>query len=157
VAFGDLENNGKEDIFEKMGGAFPGDTYQSVLYQNPLSGNDWVTLQLEGVKTNRAAFGARICVTVNGANGRRRIFRTVGYGSSFGGNPLEQHIGLGKNAEIEQIEVVWPTSKLVQQFHDVKANQTYRLREGDGSLVAVARRRFAISSDHMKMVMDPPN
>ena len=63
VAFGDLENNGSEDVFEEMGGAFPGDTYQSVLYQNPLHGNDWVTLELEGVETNRAAFGARICVT----------------------------------------------------------------------------------------------
>ena len=58
MAFGDVENDGNEDIFEKMGGAYPGDIYQSVLYRNPGNGNHWITLELEGVKSNRAAFGA---------------------------------------------------------------------------------------------------
>ena len=88
MAVGDIENDGYEDVFEKMGGAFPGDTYQSVLYRNPGNGNHWITLELEGVKTNRAAFGARIRVTLNGgASGKREIYRTVGFGSSFAGNP----------------------------------------------------------------------
>jgi hypothetical protein len=151
VAFGDLENNGSEDIFEKMGGAFPGDTYQSVLYQNPIRGNDWVTLKLEGVQTNRAAFGARICVTVIGSGGKRRIYRTVGYGSSFGGNPLEQHIGLGKSAKIEEIEVDWPTSKKVERFQNVAVNRCYHLREGSGHLAPVAKRAFVIGASNMKM------
>jgi hypothetical protein len=151
VAFGDLENNGTEDVFEEMGGAFPGDTYQSVLYQNPLRGNDWVTLQLEGVETNRAAFGARICVTVAGASGRRRIYRTVGYGSSFGGNPFEQHIGLGRHAAIEEVEVDWPTSRKVERFQNVAVDRTYRLREGDGKLVPVAKKAFSINARNMAM------
>ncbi len=154
VAFGDLENNGSEDIFEEMGGAFPGDTYQSVLYQNPLRGNDWVTLELEGVETNRAAFGARICVTVSGAEGKRRIYRTVGYGSSFGGNPWRQHIGLGKHATIDQIEVKWPTSGKTERFENVRPNQSYRLREGEGKLAPVEHKTFTISADHMKMPMN---
>ncbi len=139
VAFGDLENNGTEDVFEEMGGAFPGDTYQSVLYRNPIRGNDWVTLYLEGVQTNHAAFGARIRVTVRGADGTRQIYRTAGYGSSFGGNPWQQHIGLGKNAAIQEIEVRWPTSGKVESFRNVKADRAYRLREGTGTLVPVAR------------------
>ena len=151
VAFGDLENNGAEDIFEKMGGAFPGDTYQSVLYQNPLHSNDWVTLVLEGVQTNRAAFGARIRVTIKGTAGRRSIYRTVGYGSSFGGNPFEQHIGLGKDAAIEEISVSWPTSKTVQNFQHVAARQAYRVREGDIRLVPLERRRSSIRPGNMKM------
>src|SRR5215469_12069581 len=44
VAFGDLRNNGQEDIFEVLGGAFPGDTYQSALFANPGHANHWVTL-----------------------------------------------------------------------------------------------------------------
>ena len=99
VAFGDLENNGSEEIFEKMGGAFPGDIYQSVLYHNPLRGNDWVTLELEGVQTNRPAFGARICVTVNNAKGSRRIYRTVGYGSSFGRKSMAATHRPGKESD----------------------------------------------------------
>jgi hypothetical protein len=156
IAFGDLENNGSEDVFEEMGGAFPGDTYQSVLYQNPLRGNDWVTLELEGVKTNRAAFGARICVTASGPEGTRRIYRTVGYGSSFGGNPWRQHIGLGKHARIDQIEVKWPTSGRAERFEHVRPNQSYRLREGEDKPVAVEHKAFTISADHMRMPMTPP-
>lgn len=134
VAFGDLENSGSEDIFEEMGGALPGDAYQSSLYHNPGNGNHWVTLNLEGVTTNRAAFGARIDVTVKSQQGDRHIFRTVGYGSSFGGNPLRQHIGVGPAVTIDSIEVSWPTSHTVQTFRDVAVGQGYRVREGDSRL-----------------------
>jgi hypothetical protein len=146
IAFGDLENNGAEDIFEEMGGAFPGDTYQSVLYKNPMHENDWVTLELEGVKTNRAAFGARIRITVHPSNGEsRQIYRTVGYGSSFGGNPMQQHIGLGKDAVIDQIEVTWPTSGLVQKFQNIKTGQTYHVREADPTPIPLTRKSFKIA------------
>ena len=112
IAFGDLENNDNEDVFEEMGGAFPGDTYQSTLYRNPGHGNHWVTPLLEGVQSNRAAFGARIAVTVTTPAGVCHICRTVGYGSSFGGNPLRQHIGLGAATTIEKLELTRPTSHI---------------------------------------------
>ena len=134
VAFGDLENNGNEDVFEEMGGAYPGDTYQSVLYHNPGHGNHWLTIALEGVQTNRAAFGTRICLTVATAHGPRHIYRTVGYVSSFGGNPLRQHIGIGAAQKVEKLEVTWPTTHLVQTFTDITADQSVSLREGDKAL-----------------------
>ena len=68
-----LRNNGQEDIFEVLGGAYPGDTYQSALFSNPGHGNHWITLQLEGVKSNRAAYGTRIDVKVKTARGSRDI------------------------------------------------------------------------------------
>jgi hypothetical protein len=134
VAFGDLENNGNEDVFEEMGGAYPGDTYQSILYHNPGHGNHWLTVALEGVETNRAAFGARICLTVAAAHGQRHIYRTVGYVSSFGGNPLRQHIGIGAAQKVEKLEVMWPTSHLSQTFTNIAADQSVSLREGDKTL-----------------------
>ena len=135
VAFGDLENTGNEDIFEEMGGALPGDTFQSALYHNPGHGNHWITLELEGVTTNRPAFGARIDVTITESGHSRHIYRTVGYGSSFGGNPLRQHIGIGHAIVVDKIEVSWPTSKTIQRFQNIKADQTFRLREGTDALV----------------------
>ncbi len=134
IAFGDLEGNGNEDIFEEMGGAFPGDTYQSILYKNPGHGNHSITLSLEGVKTNRAAFGARIAVTV----GNRTIYRTVGYGSSFGGNPLRQHIGIGPATVMDKVEVTWPTSHTTQTFTHIAGDRSYHLREFDKALTASA-------------------
>ncbi len=132
VAFGDLLGTGNEDVFEEMGGALPGDSYQSALYQNPGNpgrGNHWITLELQGVKTNRAAFGARISVTAGG----RRIYRTVGFGSSFGGNPLQQHIGLGKAVRVDELEIRWPGTSRLQVFRGVGVDQRILVREGDAT------------------------
>ncbi len=144
VAFGDIDNDGDEDMFEEMGGAASGDNYPSVLYENPGHGNHWITFELEGVKTNRAAFGARVNVTVKAGSGMRHIYRTVGYGSSFGGNPLRQHVGLGKAERIAEIEVTWPTSKLVQKFHDLPVDRAFHLREGDSTLTSVQYKSFRL-------------
>jgi hypothetical protein len=139
VAFADLHRTGFEDVFEEMGGAQPGDAYQSALYRNPGNGNHWVTLQLEGVKTNRAGFGARVDVAVRGAAGIRHIYRTVGYGSSFGGDPLEQHVGVGSASRVESVTVTWPRG-VVDRIVGVAVDKRYRLREGDGRLVPLANR-----------------
>src|SRR5581483_7344145 len=64
IAFADLENNGNEDIVVQMGGAVPSDAHAMRLFRNPGNGNDWINVRLIGVKTNRAALGARIKITV---------------------------------------------------------------------------------------------
>src|SRR5262249_40931441 len=57
VVFADFDNDGDQDIFEQMGGAFPGDAYWNVLYENPGFGNHWIGVQLVGVRSNRSAIG----------------------------------------------------------------------------------------------------
>jgi hypothetical protein len=69
VASGDINNDGHEDIFEEIGGALPGDTYQGVLFANLGHDNHWLTLELEGVQTNRSTFGARLAVTLKMSEG----------------------------------------------------------------------------------------
>ena len=146
IAFGDLSNNGQEDVFEVIGGALPGDKYQSILFQNPgHPGNHWITLELEGVQTNRAAFGARICVTVQNGKGKRRIYRTVGYASSFGSNPIRQHIGVGPAAEVEEVEIEWPVSKSTQRFKHVPVDQAFHIVEGTDVLTPVHHKSFVLA------------
>ena len=147
VAFGDINNDGEEDVFEEMGGAYPGDNYPSVLYVNPGHGNHSVTLELEGTQTNRAAFGARLRVTIREAGKVRSIYRTVGYGSSFGGNPLRQHIGVGKATKIDEIQVFWPTSKLTQTFRDVAVDRAFHIKEGVLRLIPLQYKRFSFQAD----------
>jgi hypothetical protein len=135
IAFADLHRTGFEDIFEEMGGAQPGDAYQSALYRNPGNRNRWITLRLEGVGSNRAAFGARIELRVKTSGGTlRHIYRTVGYGSSFGGNPLEQHIGVGAAERVAEVVVRWPATGKVDRIADVATDRRYHLREGAGKL-----------------------
>src|SRR5271165_1715680 len=146
IAFADLENNGNEDVLEDMGGAFPGDTYQPVLYRNPGHGNHWITLELEGVQTNRHAFGTRISLTFEDQGEKRHLYRTVGYGSSFGGNPLRQHIGIGKADSIEEIEIFWPVSKTKQVFRNVAIDRAFHVKEGASTLEPVSYKRFVFDT-----------
>ena len=130
VAFADIDRDGDEDILTLTGGAVPGDSHEFRLFENAGNGNDWINLKLVGVKTNRAAVGARIKVTVeNDGYGTRSIYRTVGSGGSFGASPMEQHIGLGKAAKILNIEVWWPTSNTRQEFSNVSKNQFLEIKE----------------------------
>jgi hypothetical protein len=50
-------------------------------------------------------------------------------GGSFGASPLEQHIGLGKAANIQDIEIWWPTSNTRQHFANVARNQVIEITE----------------------------
>ncbi|MBM3983411.1 MAG: CRTAC1 family protein, partial [Planctomycetes bacterium] len=100
VAIGDWDRNGTADLLIQMGGAIPGDKYHNLLFQNPGQGNHWLNLKLVGTKTNRAAIGVRIKVVTAGPN-PQTVYRTVCSGSSFGANPLEQHIGLGKADRVQ--------------------------------------------------------
>jgi tetratricopeptide (TPR) repeat protein len=130
VAFADLDGDGDEEIVFKVGGATPGDAHAFRLFENPGHGNDWLGVKLVGVRSNRAAIGARITVTVEGAGGARRsIYRTVTSGGSFGASPLEQHVGLGKAARGVDVEVQWPASGARQTFRAVPKNQVIEIRE----------------------------
>ncbi len=128
IACGDWDRDGDIDLFVQTGGAIPGDKYHDLLFQNPGQGNHWLTVKLVGRKTNRAAIGARIKVVTAGAT-PRTICRHISSGSSFGANPLQQHIGLEKAERIAVLEVTWPTSGTTQVFRDIAADQAIEVTE----------------------------
>jgi hypothetical protein len=128
VACGDWDRDGNVDLFVQTGGAVPGDRYHDVLFQNPGHGNNWLTVKLIGKKTNRAAIGARIKAVTSGDT-PLTVHRHISSGSSFGGNPLQQTIGLGKTASVATLEIYWPTSGTTQVFHDVAVDQAIEITE----------------------------
>jgi tetratricopeptide (TPR) repeat protein len=151
VAFADVDNDGDEDILTVIGGATPGDSHAFRLFENPGHGNDWISVRLIGVKANRAAIGARIKVTVKNEGGApRSIFRTVGSGGSFGASPLEQHIGLGKSAAIERLEIQWPGSAAPQVFTNVPRNQAIEIQELAREYRKLPRKAVRLGGAHAK-------
>lgn len=128
VAFADWDRNGTQDVFIQLGGAVKGDSYHNVLFQNPGQTNNWLSVKLVGSKTNRAAIGARIKVVTAGPE-PLTVHRHVSSGSSFGANPLEQHIGLGKAEQVALLEIHWPTSGTTQVFRNIPAKQSIVITE----------------------------
>ena len=114
-----------------MGGAYEGSVYHNALFENPGGWNNhWIGISLRGNKTNKLAVGVRIEIMLE--NGTV-IYRTVSSGGSFGGNPFDQMIGLGKNGNIKTINIFWPGSGTTQTFSGVDINARYRVNE-NGSI-----------------------
>jgi VCBS repeat protein/ASPIC/UnbV protein len=129
VAFADVDDDGDEDVVLNVGGSFPGDSYDEALFQNPGgSGNNWISIRLSGVKTNRAAIGAQITIRSKG-DGSKLRYREVSSGGSFGAQSLTQHVGLGRATSIESVEIYWPASRTRQVIRDVPLNSSIEIRE----------------------------
>jgi len=145
VSFADINNDGNEDIFIKMGGAFPGDAYQSLLFVNPgQNKNHWTSLDLQGVKCNRPAIGARIRLSFLDGGVRRNVYKDVNSGGSFGANPLRQHIGVGMAAVIDSVEIRWPGTG-VQVFTNIPVNKFLRIQEGNATWTVLPIAAFAFN------------
>ena len=130
VSFGDIDNDGDQDVFMVLGGAFEGDVAQNVLLLNPGQGNAWVTLRLRGTASNRLAIGARIAVEVDTPGGTRTVHALAGSGGSFGASTLQQEIGLGDATRIRELTVAWPGSGRRDVWRDVPINRVLQVREG---------------------------
>jgi len=133
VAFADLDEDGDQDVFEQMGGAYAGDAFRNVLFENPGFGNHWLKVKLIGKTSNRSAIGARVRVEIAEGGARRSIYRHVGSGGSFGANPLRREIGLAKAGRVERLEVFWPTTGATQVFETIPADQSIEITEGKAS------------------------
>ncbi len=147
VAFGDLDNDGDLDLFEELGGGFRGDEYFNALFENPGFGARHLTLELQGVTSNRSGIGARIKVVIVEADEQRSIYRTVCSGGSFGANSLRQTIGLGQAASIERVEVFWPTTDKTQTFKELELNSALRIVEGQDQPQALNLPTFTLGGN----------
>ena len=147
VVFADLDNDGDQDIFEQMGGAYAGDGFSNVLYENPGFDNHWIAIKLVGERSNRSAIGARIQVDIIENDVRRSIYKHVNSGGTFGANPLRQTIGLGKASRIEMLEIFWPTTGLTQTFHDVPFDQFIQIIEGEAGYTPLQLNKLTLSKN----------
>lgn len=136
VAFSDLDNDGDQDIYASIGGAYSGDSFRNVLFENPGATNNWIGIKLEGVTSNRSAIGARLRLTGLSAEGERKIFKTVNSGGSFGANSLQQHIGVGASTNVH-VEVFWPTTRAGQSFPNLAPGKWYLIREDSATPVVM--------------------
>jgi hypothetical protein len=96
-----------------------------LLHNRDRSGNHWLTLDLEGTKSNRDGFGAAVKLSAGG----RQCFGLARCPFGFlMQSDRRLHFGLGQASTVDRIEIRWP-SKQVQELTNVKADQILKVRE----------------------------
>ena len=114
AAFGDLNNDGWQDVVMSCLGGHP------QVLMNRGGKEHWLTITLRGTRSNRDGYGARVQV-----NGQTRFATsTVGYLSA---SDKRLHFGLG-SADKAKVEIAWP-SGVHQTLNDVHADQFLEVRE----------------------------
>lgn len=132
IAMADIDNDGDLDIYAQLGGWYVDSHSQNAMFLNEGTPNHSVDLQLEGVTANRFGLGARLKIIIEEGGVNREIHLVSGGTASFGSNPMEQHIGLGKATEILELEVIWPDQEGSSQvFHNLPIDKTLRIIQGD--------------------------
>jgi enediyne biosynthesis protein E4 len=126
-AFGDYDNDGDVDILINPVNASP-----ELLRAESGAKNNWVTVKLVGVKSNRDGIGARLsCVTADAT----QIDEVRSGGSYYSQNDLRVHFGVGKNQRIKSIEIRWPSGQ-VDTLNDLAVNRIITVKEGSTKAVA---------------------
>lgn len=135
VSFADMDQDGDQDIYVDMGGAYAGDSYVNSFFLNPGQGdNHWINILLEGKTSNRSAIGTSMKIVCSENGVSRAIYRDVNSGGSFGASPLRREIGLGQATKIDELEIRWHGSGKVQVFKDIQADQFIKITEGNATI-----------------------
>jgi hypothetical protein len=119
-AVADYNNNGHMDIIVTTIGNRP-----FLLHNRDKSGNHWITLDLEGTKSNRDGFGAKARVTAGGKTYFAEARCAAGFLMQ---SDRRLHFGLARATNVDRIEILWP-SKQVQELTNVKVDQILKVRE----------------------------
>ena len=127
AAFGDFDNDGDVDVL-----VFNMNEPPSLLRNDQRTGRHWIAVRLEGVRSDRAAAGATVRVSVNG---RVQARAALSQSSYYSHDDLRLHFGLGAATSADSIDVQWP-SGAVDTLRDVAGDRVVTVREGS----AAARR-----------------
>jgi hypothetical protein len=130
AAFGDYDNDGDIDVLVTNLNDRP-----TLLRNETTGGGHWITLGLEGTKSNRDAIGATVRVT---AGARTQVAEIRSGGSYLSQNDRRVHVGLGAADRVEQLQIRWP-SGLVETVRGLPADRFYAAREGQGVKPIAAR------------------
>ena len=119
-AVGDYDNDGRMDVLITCLGD------RVILLRNrDASGNNWLCLDLEGTRSNRDGFGAKITLKA----GEQTFFAEgrcpVGF---LAQGDRRVHFGLGKHDSVTRIEIRWPSGQ-VQLLDKVAVNRIVKVRE----------------------------
>lgn len=119
VAVADFDKDGRLDLL------IQNLDRPAVLLMGRGEAGNFLSVELEGTRSNRDALGAVVTARVAGHTQVRQVKAGSGFISSS--SPI-LHFGLGDATSVESLEIRWPSGEL-QLLTEVTANQRLRLTE----------------------------
>ncbi len=120
AAFADYDNDGAVEVLVNSQNEAP-----SLMRQAEKPVGNWITLKLEGTKSNRSAIGARVRIT---AGDLVQTGEVRSGGSYLSQSDLRLHFGLGAATKVDRIEITWPGGAKSSKS-DTPVNQLLEIRE----------------------------
>ncbi|MBI4324063.1 MAG: CRTAC1 family protein [Chloroflexi bacterium] len=116
----DYDNNGKMDLLVTVMADRP-----FLLRNRDKSPHHWLGLDLEGTRSNRDGFGARVTITAGNLKQYQEARCPMGFLTS---GDRRLHFGLGAAPTVQQIEIRWPSGK-VQILTNLAVDRILKVRE----------------------------
>jgi hypothetical protein len=124
AAIGDIDNDGAVDVLVTNNNG-----PVRLLHNEAGSGQHWLEVRLEGVKSNRFGIGARVGVV---RDGQPAIWRRVHTDSSYlSASDVRVHFGLGNNPHVRSLLVEWPGGS-TERWDHIDADKLVTLKQGSG-------------------------
>ena len=130
AAFGDLDNDGDEDVLVANNNDHP-----RLLVNNIGNQNHWIGLRLVGAAQGTAAnqtrdmLGARVGIVRDGGPTLWRRVRSDG--SYASANDPRVLVGLGQSTSVSRVRVIWPSGK-TEEWSSIAVDRYTTLTEGGG-------------------------
>ncbi len=123
AAVGDFDNDGDLDILVNHCDDTP-----QLLRNDGGNTNHWLEILLIGTRSTRDGVGARVKVTA----GQLVVYEQRKGGMSYqAAQDPRLHFGLGQNANVDEVEIIWP-SGAVTKLSNLKSDQIIAVKEGEG-------------------------
>jgi hypothetical protein len=117
----DYDEDGDQDIYVVCAGGY------NRLYESRGNVNNWIKVNLRGMRSNRDGIGAHLEITSDDLT----QYREIPSGRGHIHDPIEQVVGLGPRDGVDVIRIRWP-SGIEQEVTDLPANTRVLITEGEG-------------------------
>ena len=124
AAFGDIDNDGDEDVLVANNNGQP-----RLLINNVGGRNHWIGLRLVGTG-RRDMLGARVGIVRDGGPTLWRRVRSDG--SYASANDPRVLVGLGQSTNVSRVRVIWPDGK-TEEWNSIAIDRYTTLRQGEGT------------------------
>ncbi len=132
ISSGDLNGDGKQDLLLPQWPNSRGEFEKNHVYLNETTrAGNWLSIKLEGIKSNRSAIGAKIRICCTDGKNSLLIYDEISSQQTWRSQSgLSKQFGVGQCRVIDTLRIEWPSSKATA-LENVKVNQLLRIKESN--------------------------